>query len=42
MPMLYPFAQPADMNGDGVVNSADAIYLLRHTIMPDLYPLATE
>lgn len=27
----------ADMNSDGKVNSADAIYLLRHTIMPDRY-----
>ena len=29
-----------DMNGDETLNSADAIYLLRHTIMPSLYPLA--
>ena len=29
-----------DVNGDGRVNSADAIYLLRHTIMPGIYPLA--
>ena len=28
-----------DTNGDGFVNSADAIYLLRHTIMPERYPL---
>jgi hypothetical protein len=30
---------PGDMNGDETLNSADAIYLLRHTIMPSLYPL---
>jgi hypothetical protein len=29
-----------DMNGDSIVNSSDAIYLLRHTIMPTLYPIA--
>ena len=28
-----------DMNGDGTKNSADAIYLLRHTIMSAAYPL---
>ena len=28
-----------DVNGDETLNSADAIYLLRHTIMSDLYPL---
>ncbi len=28
-----------DMNGDEELNSADAIYLLRHTIMEDLYPI---
>ncbi len=28
-----------DMNGDGKTNSADAIYLLRHTIMRELYLL---
>ncbi len=28
-----------DMNGDGEKNSADAIYLLRHAIMPAMYPL---
>jgi hypothetical protein len=30
---------PGDMNGDSKLNSADAIYLLRHTIMPDKYPI---
>ena len=28
-----------DMNGDSIVNSADAIYLLRHTIMQAMYPV---
>ena len=28
-----------DMNGDNVKNSADAIYLLRHIIMPNMYPI---
>ena len=29
-----------DMNGDGVLNSSDAVYLLRYSIMPNLYPLS--
>lgn len=33
---------PGDMNGDETLNSADAIYLLRHVIMPDLYPIEKE
>ena len=28
-----------DVNGDGVVDSDDAIYLLRFTFNPDSYPL---
>ena len=28
-----------DMNGDGKKNSADAIYLLRHMVMPVMYPV---
>ncbi|MBQ8495922.1 MAG: leucine-rich repeat protein [Clostridia bacterium] len=28
-----------DMNGDGVKNAADAIYLLRYTVMSNFYPL---
>lgn len=33
-------SEAGDVNGDGSVTSADAIYLLRHTILPDQYPLA--
>lgn len=29
----------ADMNGDGAVDTDDAIYLLRHVLMPNSYPL---
>jgi hypothetical protein len=29
-----------DMNGDGAKNSADAIYLLRHSIMAANYPVS--
>jgi hypothetical protein len=28
------------MNGDGVLGSSDAVYLLRYSIMPNLYPLS--
>ena len=28
------------MNGDGTVNSADAVYLLRHSIMATNYPIS--
>ncbi|MBO7549043.1 MAG: hypothetical protein J6T77_03660, partial [Clostridia bacterium] len=28
-----------DMNGDGIVNSSDAIYLLRHVLFESDYPL---
>ncbi|MBR6558618.1 MAG: hypothetical protein IKT70_06365 [Clostridia bacterium] len=28
-----------DVNGDGYVNDRDAIYLLRYTLMPELYPI---
>ena len=28
-----------DVNGDDKVDSNDAIYLLRHTLMPDKYPI---
>lgn len=30
-----------DMNGDGAVNSNDAIYLLRHTLQQSQYPLVS-
>ena len=30
---------PGDLNGDEVVTDADAIYLLYHTFLPDLYPV---
>ncbi len=28
-----------DVNGDGVVNTQDVVYLLRHVLMPEKYPL---
>ena len=31
-----------DMNDDGKLNSADALYLLRHTIMPGVYPISAQ
>lgn len=31
-----------DVDRDGFVTSADALYLLRHTILPDRYPLAAK
>lgn len=30
---------PGDINGDGAVTSDDAIYLLYHTLLPDMYPV---
>ena len=38
-PGRYPINQSGDMNGDGTVNSDDAIRLLRHIMSPDRYPL---
>jgi len=31
-----------DFNGDGATTEADALYLLRHTILPARYPLSTD
>ena len=31
-----------DINEDNIKNSADAIYLLRHVIMPQIYPISQE
>lgn len=31
-----------DVNGDGDVSEEDALYLLRHTILPDRYPLSED
>ena len=33
---------PGDMNGDSIVNKDDAIYLLRHVVFPDKYPVNIE
>ena len=33
-------AEPSDLNGDGAINESDALYLLRHTILPNRYPLS--
>ena len=41
IPMSAVEYSVGDMNGDGTVNSDDAIYLLRHTLDPEKYPLAT-
>jgi len=40
LPMSAEVYLTGDMNGDGAVNSDDAIYLLRHTLNPDEYKLA--
>ncbi|PWM00115.1 MAG: hypothetical protein DBY04_01130 [Clostridiales bacterium] len=34
-----PYA-PGDINGDETINSDDAIYLLKHTFLPEQYPLS--
>ena len=39
MPDRYPITEEGDVNDDNRLNSADAIYLLRHIIMPDKYPI---
>ena len=33
---------PGDMNGDSMVNKDDAIYLLRHVVFPDKYPVVID
>ena len=37
-----PSADPGDVNGDGYVDSDDAVYLLRYTFNPESYPLASN
>lgn len=37
-----PSALRGDMNGDGLVTDADAIYLLYHTFFPEDYPLTQD
>ena len=37
-----PDALAGDINGDGVIDSDDAVYLLRHTFNPDAYPLSAN
>ena len=37
-----PYALAGDINGDGVIDSDDAVYLLRHTFNPDAYPLSAN
>jgi len=39
LPDLYPISAEADFNADGNINDEDVIYLLWHTLLPDLYPL---
>ena len=40
-PVANQLAHPesADVNADGVIDEEDALYLLRHTLMPSKYPL---
>lgn len=33
---------PGDLNGDGLVTDADAVYLLRHTLFPAKYPVTQD
>ena len=35
-------ALPGDMNGDSIINKDDAIYLLRHVVFPDRYPVTID
>ena len=40
LPVSAADAVRGDANGDGLKTSADAVYLLRHTLMPSQYPMA--
>lgn len=31
-----------DVNGDGVLNTVDVIYLIKHTLLPDRYPIECD
>ena len=35
----YPTAADCDLNGDGILNSRDAIYLMYNTLLPNEYPV---
>ena len=35
----YPIVGNGDVNNDGTVTDADAVYLLRYTLFPEEYPL---
>ena len=39
LPAFAETFENGDMNGDGQLNKDDAIYLLRHVVFPDKYPL---
>ena len=39
LPMSAEEYKTGDMNGDGQITTDDAIYLLRHVLSPDNYPL---
>ncbi|MBR5446090.1 MAG: hypothetical protein IKV57_08200 [Clostridia bacterium] len=34
--------EPVDVNGDGKINTDDALYLLRHSLMADRYPVDVD
>ena len=38
------FAQPGggDLDGDGLISEDDAIYLLQHVLMPEMFPITTN